>query len=94
MSVSPWKYGLRVVCQGIRRLTDRRCFVPIACRGCALRARLMCVAVVVMFFIVFVLDVAKVFIIFVGNGGRYLHGPMWGVTGGSIIACTCHADSL
>lgn len=36
--------------------------------------------------IAIVLDVAIVFIIFGGDRGRYLHGPMWGVTGGSIIA--------
>lgn len=46
----------------------------------------MFVAVVVKFFIVSVLDVAIVFIIFGGDRGRYLHGPMWGVTGGNIIA--------
>ena len=92
--MSPWKYGLQVVCRGISRLTDRRYFVPIACRWFALRVRVMFVAIVVKFFIVSVLEVAIVFIIVGGDRVRYLHGPMWDVTVGSINAGTRHADSL
>ena len=74
MLLSPWKYGLQVMCRGIIMSMDRWYFMLVAFRWFALRSGVVFVSIVVNFCIVSVLDVVIVILIFGVNNGRKQSG--------------------